>query len=85
MKMGEEKYPKMPAKLVINKPWEEFCVDLILLFTLTDKDEPHIDFMFIIMIDPARERFKIKKLTVSQLIQCDILTWTKRQIDMDKH
>ena len=59
------KYTKLPTKLVITKPWEALCIDLIGPYSLKGKDEPGIDFMCLTMIDPASNWFEIVELLVT--------------------
>jgi hypothetical protein len=76
-KHRQHKYRKLPTKLVITKPWEAQCVDLIGPYTLKAKDNTHTDFMCITMTEPAMSWFKIVELPVSQLSGLDIPVGTK--------
>jgi hypothetical protein len=44
-KRSKHKYGKLPTKLVVTKPWNTLCVDLIGPYTLKGKDGTVIDFM----------------------------------------
>ena len=57
-KWHTHKYGKLPDKLVITKPWEALCVDLIELYTLKVKNGADVDFMCLTMIDPAQVGLK---------------------------
>jgi hypothetical protein len=70
-KGSKHKYGKLPTKLVVMKPWNTLCVDLIDPYTLKSKDGTVIDFMCVTMIDPATSWFEIVELPVSQLVQLD--------------
>jgi hypothetical protein len=61
-KRHSQKYGHVPPKLVITTPWETLCVDLISPYTLNGKDGSIIDFMCLIMIDPATSWFKMVEL-----------------------
>ena len=78
-KRKTSKNGKLPAKIAITDPWEAFCVDLIGPYTLNGKDRTQIDFLCIIMIDPATSWFEIVELPVSQPQELDIPTGTKGQ------
>ena len=54
-KRRSQKYGKLPTKIVITKPWECLCVDLIGPYTLRGKDGTKIDFMCLTMIDLSME------------------------------
>jgi hypothetical protein len=56
------KYGHLPSKTVITVPWRALCVDLIGPYTLKDKDGTIIDFMALIMIDPATSWFEVVEL-----------------------
>jgi hypothetical protein len=43
-------------------PWRVLCVDLVGPYTLKSKDDSSIDFMCLIMIDPAISWFEIVEL-----------------------
>jgi len=58
------KYGHLPPKMVITKPWEVLCVDLIGPYTIKGKDGSAIDFMCLTMIDPATSWFEIVELPV---------------------
>jgi hypothetical protein len=47
------KYGHLPSKIVLCVPWEALCVELIGPYILKGKDGSSIDFMALIMIDPA--------------------------------
>jgi hypothetical protein len=66
-----QEYGKLPTKLVVTKPWNTLCVDLIGPYTLKGKDGTVIDFMCDTMINPATSWFEIVELPVSQLVQLD--------------
>ena len=66
-KRCQQKYSKLPTKLVVSKPWEMLCVDLIGPYTLKGKDGTEIDFMCVTMIDPATSWFEIMELLVAEL------------------
>jgi hypothetical protein len=70
-KRSKHKYLKLPTKLVVTKPWNTLCVDLIGPYTLKVKDGTVTDFMCVTMIDPATSWFEIVELPVSQLVQLD--------------
>jgi hypothetical protein len=70
-KRSKHKYGKLPTKLVVTKPWNTLCVDLIGPYTLKGKDGTVIDFMCVTMIDPATSWFEIVELPVSQLVELD--------------
>ncbi len=57
-KRHNQKYGHLPPKLVIMTPWKVLCVDLIGPYTLKGKDGSSIDFMRLIMIDPATSWFE---------------------------
>jgi hypothetical protein len=61
-KRRQLKYGHLPSKKVISTPWEASCVDLIGPYTLKGKDGSAVDFMALIMIDPASSWFKIVEL-----------------------
>jgi hypothetical protein len=63
-KRRSQKYGHLPTKLVIMKPWEALCVDLIGPYSLRGKDGTEIDFMCLTMIDPASSWFEIVELPV---------------------
>jgi hypothetical protein len=56
------KYGHLPSKTVITVPWRASCVDLIGPYTLKGKDGTIIDFMALIMIDPATSWFEVVEL-----------------------
>ena len=56
------RYGHLPPKTVIMTPWRTLCVDLVGPYTLKGKDSLVIDFMALIMIDPASSWFQIKEL-----------------------
>jgi hypothetical protein len=64
-KRHKNKYGKLPTKLVITNPWEVLCVDLIGPYTLQGKDKTKIDFMCLIMIDPASSWFEMVELPIT--------------------
>ena len=66
-KKQNAKYGKLPTKLVVLKPWETLCVDLIGPYTLRGKDGTEIDFMCLTMIDPASSWFEIVELPVATI------------------
>ena len=66
-KRRQHKYGKLPTKLVVSKPWETLCVDLIGPYTLKGKDGTVIDFMCVTMIDPATSWFEIVELPVTEI------------------
>jgi hypothetical protein len=84
-KHRNHKYGKLPAKHAITTPWDGLCVDLIGPYTLKGKDKTEIDFMCIIMIDPATSCFKIAELPISQPSELDIPMRTKGHKGNDKH
>jgi hypothetical protein len=52
-KRSKHKYGKfLPTELVVTKPWNTLCVNLIGPYTLKGKDDTVIDFMCVTMIDP---------------------------------
>ena len=61
----KHKYGKLPTKLVITKPWEALCVNLIGPYTLKGKDGTEIDFMCLTIIAPASSWFEIVELPVA--------------------
>ena len=63
-KRRAKKFGKLPAKLVIQKPWAVLCVDLIGPYTLKGRDGTQIDFMCLTMIDPATSWFEVVELPV---------------------
>ena len=77
-KRRKHKYGKLPTKLVVTKPWDTLCVDLIGPYTLKGKDGTIIDFMCVTMIDPATSWFEIVELPVSQLEELDAPTVGKK-------
>jgi hypothetical protein len=56
------KYGHVPPKRVITTPWKALCIDLIGPYTLKGKDGLSIDFMRLIMINPATSWFNIVEL-----------------------
>ncbi len=56
------KYGHLPSKIVICIPWEALCVDLIGPYTLKGKNGSSIDFMSLIMIDPASSWLEVVEL-----------------------
>ena len=60
-------------------------MDLIRPYTFKGKDKTQVDFMCIIMIDPATGWFKIVELLVSELHETDILMGTKGHKGKDTH
>jgi hypothetical protein len=58
-KRSKHKYGKLPTKLVVTKPWNTLCVDLIGPYTLKGKDGTVIDFMCVTMINSATSWFEI--------------------------
>jgi hypothetical protein len=60
IKQHKHKYGHLPTQLVVTKPWETLCVDLIRPYTIKDKDETEIDFMCLTMIDSASSWFEIE-------------------------
>ena len=52
----------MPIAPIITTPWKTLCVNLVNPYTLKGKDGSVIDFMALIMIDPASSWFKIVEL-----------------------
>ncbi len=77
-KRRKHKYGKLPTKLVVTKPWNTVCVDLIGPYTLKGKDGTQIDFMCLTMIDPATSWFEIVELPISKPQQLDIPTVDKK-------
>ncbi len=71
-KCSKHKYGKLPQKLVVTKPWNTLCVDLIGPYTVKDKDSTVVNFMCITMIDPANSQFERVELLVSKLEELDI-------------
>ncbi len=66
-KRHSKKYGLLPPKLIIKTPWKAFCVDLIGPYTLQGQDGSSIEFMCLIMINPAPSWFEIVELpTVAQ-------------------
>ncbi len=57
-------------KLVIMTPTRSLCVHLIRQYTLKGKDNTSIDFMCLIMIDPAISGFYTIKLPTVTKIDC---------------
>ena len=47
------KYGHIPPKLATVVPWKQVCVDLIGPYTVKAKDGTKLDFMCLMMIDPA--------------------------------
>jgi hypothetical protein len=70
-KRSKHKYGKLPTKLVVTKPWNTLCVDLIGPYTLKGNDGTVIDFMCVTIINTATSWFEIVELPVSQLVQLD--------------
>ena len=66
-KRRQQKYGKLPTKLVVSKLWDTVCGDLIGPYTLKSKDGTEIDFMCVTMIDPATSWFEIVELPVTEL------------------
>eukprot|EP00804_Cyclotella_cryptica_P026207 CCRYP_009788-RA/>CCRYP_009788-RA protein AED:0.40 eAED:0.54 QI:0/0/0/1/0/0/2/0/279 len=66
-KRRQRKYGKLSTKLVVSNPWEVLCVDLIGPYTLKGQDGTEIDFMCVMMIDPATSWFKIVELPVTEV------------------
>jgi hypothetical protein len=56
------RYVHVPPKLVITTPWRVLCVNLVGLYTPKGKDGSSIEFLCLIMIDPAASWFKIVDL-----------------------
>ncbi len=56
------KYGHLLPKTVITVPWRALCVDLIGPYTLKGKDGTIIDFMALIMINPATSWFEVVEL-----------------------
>ena len=63
-KKKQQKYGKLPTKIVETIPWETLCVDLIGPYTLKAKDGTEMDFMCLTMIDPATSWFEMVELPV---------------------
>ncbi len=61
-KRHSQKYGHAPPKLVITIPWIVLCVDLIDPYTLKGKYGTSIDFMCLMMINPATSWFEIVEL-----------------------
>ncbi len=59
-------YSYLPTKLVVSKPWETLCVDLIGTYTLKGKDSTEIEFMCVTLIHPATSWFEIVELLVPE-------------------
>ncbi len=66
-KKQNAKYGKLTTKLVVLKPWETLCVDLIGPYTLRGKEGTEIDFMCLTMIDPASSWFETVELPVATI------------------
>ena len=66
-KIHQHKYSKLPTKLVVSKPMETLCVDLIGPNTLKGKDSIELDFMCVTMIDPVTIWCEIMELPVTEL------------------
>jgi hypothetical protein len=61
----ETKYGHLlPSKTIMSNPWECLWVDLICPYTFKGKDNSHIDFMALTMIDPASSWVEIAELPV---------------------
>jgi hypothetical protein len=58
------KYGHLPFKIVITIPWRALCVDLIGTYTLKGKDGTVIDFMALMMINPATSWFEVVELAL---------------------
>ena len=71
-KRSKHKYGKLPPKLVVTKPWNTLCVDLIGPYTLIGKDSTVVDFMCVTMINPSTSWFEIVELPVSKPKELDI-------------
>ncbi len=56
------KYGHLSPKTIISVPWRALCVDLIGPYTLKGRDGTIIDFMALIMVDPATSWFKVAEL-----------------------
>jgi hypothetical protein len=61
-KKGKLKYGHLPSKIVITIPWRALCVDLIGPYTLKGKDGTVIDFMALMIINPATSWFEVVEL-----------------------
>ena len=68
-KRRKHKYGKLPTKLVVTKPWNTVCVDLIGPYTLKGKDGTQIDFMCLTMIDPATGWFEIREIKNKEALE----------------
>ena len=68
-KRQSKSYGKLPEKLVIEKPWEALCVDLIGPYTLKGQDGTVMDFMCLTMIDPASGWFEMVELPVIEIFK----------------
>ena len=68
-KKRTRKYGHLPSKIVISTPWEALCVNLVGPYKLKGKEGSSIDFMALIMIDPASSWFEIVELpTITRLM-----------------
>ncbi len=65
-KQCQHKYAKLPTMLIVSKPWEILCVDLIGPYTLKGKDGTENYFMCVTMIDPATSWFETVELPVTE-------------------
>ncbi len=61
-------YGHLPPKLVITTPWRVLCVDLIGPYILKGQDGSSIDFMCLVMTDPATSWFEIVELPTVNLV-----------------
>jgi hypothetical protein len=80
------KYGHLPPKTIISNPWECLCANLIGPYTLKGNDNLQIDFMALIMINPASSWFEIAELPVveqlcRQTVNCNELLITNKIFD----
>jgi len=66
---------------VICIPWEALCVDLIGPYTLKGKDSSSIDFMALIMIDPASSWLEVVELPTITRVMNKKVNGKKRTIE----
>ena len=57
----------MPPKTAEVKPWNPVCVDLIGPYTLKGVDRTVMDFMWLMMINPATAWFKIVDFSLARV------------------
>ncbi len=60
----KNKQGKLPTKFSWTTPWKVLCIDLIGPYVLKGKDDSEVDFMYLTMMDPTTNWFKIVELSV---------------------